>query len=248
MTTPIWFIVVAAPIGACVGSYVATAAVRAERVEQSISGRSRCDGCGIPLGFGQTAPVYSFVRLGGRCQACGGKIDPTHLVGELSGAAVTSLALAIVPLDRALPLAMLGLVLLASALVDAKTRRLPDLLTLVIAIVGLGLSASRSTMALAAGCIAAVLAFAILEGVRRIFAVARGQVGLGFGDVKLIAALALWLGVVTPWAVAIAAVATAAVALARPSADGRIAFGPAIALSAWVAGLVMEAGGWPIWA
>jgi leader peptidase (prepilin peptidase)/N-methyltransferase len=72
----------------------------------------------------------------------------------------------------------------------------------------------------------------------------RGDPGLGFGDVKLIGALALWLGDLTPWMVVGAAIlGLVASALLKPS-GGRLAFGPAIAASAWTLGLVREANLW----
>lgn len=246
MMERMFFIVLALPIGACLGSFASTAALRHLRHEQAISGRSRCDGCAVQLSFVQTFPVIAFARQGGRCQSCDGRIDRIHLVGELSGAVVLASATAFSPLSHVLPLTVLGLALLASSVVDAKTRRLPDVLTVIVAAMGVVLSALRSWDALMTGVIVALVAFALLEGVRRGFRSLTGRAGLGFGDVKLIAALALWLGLVTPWAVCLSALIGLGGAVLRRDADERLAFGPYIAVAAWIVGLGMEAGRWPL--
>ncbi|MDR3509250.1 MAG: prepilin peptidase [Caulobacteraceae bacterium] len=233
--------------GLCLGSYAATAGLRLARREQSVSGRSRCDHCGASLGFLQTAPVIAYLRQGGACRNCGGRIDPLHLVGEICGALILVLAFLLATPPRAALLAALGLTLLASAVVDAKTRRLPDSLTLACAGLCAGLALQSSSPNLAIGLAASALSFIVLEVVRRGFLGLRGRAGLGLGDVKLVAALALWLGAATPWAVALAAIiGLISMALIRP-ADGRLAFGPALALVGWAVGMGREAGLWPGW-
>jgi len=233
------------PIGAVVGSYASTAALRAGRGEQAWVGRSRCDGCQRVLGFSETLPVLSFLLRGGACRACAAPIDRIHPVGEILGVAVVALAfLAAAPMRAAL-LSVIGLVLLGSALIDARTRRLPDVLTGATAIAGAILAWTRSPFDLALGLIAAVVAFGLLQVVRLAFRARRGHDGLGFGDVKLIAALCLWLGPAMAWAVVAAGlIGLAAMAVVRPH-DGRMPFGPAIALGAWSVGLCLEAGLWP---
>ena len=231
--------------GACVGSYAATTALRMTRAEQAVAGRSRCDACGVALGFARTAPVISYISLGGACADCGGRIDPIHLAGEVGGAVVVLAALLVAPPLTAALLVALGLLLLTTALVDAKTQRLPDALTAAIAVIGAVLAAQRSATDLAIGVAAAALTFAVFEAIRRGFLATQGKPGLGFGDVKLAAALALWLGLATPWAMAAASVlGLAAMGVVRP-ANGRLSFGPAIALAAFAIGLIREAWAWP---
>jgi leader peptidase (prepilin peptidase)/N-methyltransferase len=232
-------------VGLCLGSFVATAALRAAHGEQALAGRSHCDGCGASLGFARTMPVLSYVALRGACADCGGRIDPLHVAGEVAGGLIVGAAFALAPWSRALPLAALGLLLLADAIYDAKSRKLPDLLTLGIAALGVALAVEQSMATLWLGLIAAAAAFVLLEAVRRGFLWARRKPGLGFGDVKLVAALAVWLGLATPWAVAVASILALGVALARPSADGRLAFGPWLALGGFSVGMIREAHLWP---
>ena len=245
MIVPLPYVAVGAVVGACLGSFAATAALRSARAEQALIGRSRCESCGVTLGFARTLPVVSYLGQGGACATCGSRIDPLHLVGEVAGGVIVAAALFAAPIERAGLVAALGLALLASALVDARTQRLPDLLTLAVAVIGTLLAAFRSPLDLLIDAIAAVLTFLVFEALRRGFLALTGKPGLGFGDVKLATALALWLGLATPWAIAIASGLGLAVMAIRRPADGRLSFGPAIAVASFGVGLLQEAGAWP---
>lgn len=234
--------IAALPLGAVIGSFAATAGLRWVRGEQALSGRSRCDACAAPLGFGATIPILSYVRLGGACAHCRAPIHPGHFVGETLGASLAVASVALLPIGPALGVAALGLVLIAAGAADVASRRLPDLASVLTAVLGFGLALVRGPTALLAGLAAAALTGAILLLLRRSFAARRGDPGLGLGDVKLAAALALWLGATTPWALALAGlIGLAQVRLFRP-ADGRIAFGPILAASGWSVGLALQAG------
>jgi leader peptidase (prepilin peptidase)/N-methyltransferase len=231
--------------GACLGSFIATAALRHARAEPFLLGRSHCDSCGYSLGFLATLPLVSYVGLRGACSNCGARIDATHPFGELCGAVALAAPLAVIPLDRALLVSALALVLLAAAIIDLKTLRLPDGLTLATAMLGGVLAALRSLDTLLIGLVAAALTFAVLEVVRSAYVARRRVPGLGQGDVKLAAALALWLGMATPWALAAAALIGVVWAMMARNRGERFAFGPALAAGALAIGIGAEALRWP---
>lgn len=231
-------------VGACAGSFAVTAALRSLRGEQALAGRSRCDGCGETLGFAATAPVVSYAVLRGACARCGSRIDPAHVAGEIAGAMLGGLAFWLTPPPQAALIVALGLVLLAASVIDQRIQRLPDPLTLAVALLSLGLAALNGQILI--GIAAAAVTFGLLEGLRRSFLRLRGRVGLGAGDVKLLSALALWLGTATPWAIALAALVGLLVALVTKPTDGRIAFGPLIAGGATIIGLAVDGGLLPV--
>lgn len=232
--------------GLALGSYSVTAGLRFCRAETSSVGRSHCDTCGVSLGFAQTVPVVSYLGLRGTCAHCGDPIDPAHLVGEIGGALVLVTAFWVAPPTRAVLMAILGLALVAAATVDAKTKRLPDVFTLIAGAASIGLSLMDGAGKVEAGLIAAGIASSILMLLRWITQATRRDPGLGLGDVKLIAALALWLGPATPAMVVVAAViGLISVPFARGT-DGRLPFGPMIALAAWTVGVANE-WGWRPW-
>lgn len=235
-------VIAALPMGAVVGSFAATAGLRWARGEQALSGRSRCDACATPLGFARTVPIISYVRQGGACAACRAPIHPGHPIGETLGAGLAMASVMILPIGPALLAAGLGLVLIAAAAADAASRRLPDVASLAVAVLGGLLALQRGPVALAAGLVAAAITGGMLLLLRRMFSARTGDPGLGLGDVKLAAALALWLGAATPWAVAAAGLLGLAQTRLSRSADGKIAFGPALALGGWSVGLALQAG------
>lgn len=145
-----------------------------------------------------------------------------------------------------LALLWLGLVCVPLAVIDVDCHRLPDRLTLPGAVVGLALltGASRAGGDWAA-LRRAVLAAVVVGGVAFLFALlVGGGSGLGLGDVKLLALLALFLGwlgwghVVLGVALGFGAGALAAVALLstrRAGLKDSIAFGQWLILGALVA-------------
>ena len=245
MTQTLASLSLAGVAGLALGSFAVTSGLRLSRGGSAMRGRSQCDTCGHRLGFAQTVPVVSYLRLSGACAACRARIDPTHLAGEVAGAVVVVTALFAQDLTRSLLLIGLGLTLIAAVAVDWKVRRLPDLLTLACAGFCASLAVLQSWQTMFEGMIAAALVIAILMAVRWLAGRQSGEPGLGLGDVKLLAALALWLGLATPWLIAGASLlGLLLMAISRPP-DGRLAFGPAIAVSAWSIGIIGEAGGWP---
>lgn len=235
----------AAVAGLALGSYAVTAGVRFARDEASTRGRSHCDHCGLTLSPSQTIPVISYILARGCCGACQARIDPIHIVGELSGMLVVLTAFLVPDLFRAPLLVILGLLLVAASTVDWKIGRLPDVVTGAIAIVAILLAAFKSRDAVVAGLVASALAFLVLMGFRWVRANRGKDPGLGLGDVKLICALALWLGTTTPWMVVAAnLIGLVIVKTMRPSVE-RLALGPALAAAAWVVGIGGELGSWP---
>lgn len=246
MTLPPVMIAACTLSGLILGSFAVTAGLRMARREQVWAGRSHCDACGAALRFADTAPLVSFALAQGRCRHCGAAIDPIHIAGEAGGAAILVAAAATASsFAHAATLGLLGLTLLTAAVVDSRSRRLPDALTAAVAV--LACAASLLLGHLVIGLIWGVLTFVVLETVRRVFAARTGKVGLGFGDVKLISALAIWLGPETPLVVASAAAAgLLAFKLLRP-ADQRLPFGPFIAATGFAVGLAAETAWFDSW-
>jgi leader peptidase (prepilin peptidase)/N-methyltransferase len=93
-------------------------------------------------------------------------------------------------------IALLAAALVVLAVIDARTLRLPDAIVLPLtAVLGLGVIASALVGETSTG--AALVAFACLAGgwlVYWVLAVVTG--GLGYGDVKLAAVMALGVGIV----------------------------------------------------
>ncbi len=237
------FMLPAALVGACLGSFAATAGLRAARGEQVLTGRSHCDHCARTLGFRSTLPLVSYVAARGTCGACGESIDPLHLAGELAGVLI-GVAVVFIPSPlRAMLVGAMGLVLLMLAVADLRSLRIPDLASAAVAAIGLTLAGLSGLAALLTGLAAGAVTFAVMEGFRRGYLALRHRPGLGQGDVKLLAALAIWLGLATPWSLVGAAGLGLVGALVTGQGHRRFAFGPYLAAAGWLTGLAMEL--WP---
>jgi leader peptidase (prepilin peptidase)/N-methyltransferase len=203
--------------------------------------RSACDHCGAALSPFELVPVVSFVMQRGRCRRCAGRIDPIHLVAEIA-AIVLAVSAAGVFAGPAIWIACgLAWTLLALAVADSHFGLLPDVLTLPLLPAGL-LAAwwSGDDWLLLDRVVGAILAFGLLAAVGWAYRRWRGRLGLGFGDVKLIAAGGAWIGWQGVPSVLLIAAGGALLAVAALLIAGRwnwrrrLAFGPWLAVAIWL--------------
>jgi leader peptidase (prepilin peptidase) / N-methyltransferase len=145
---------------------------------------------------------------------------------------------------------LLGATLVALSAIDWLTYRLPNALTLPLAIAGLIVHSDAGRDVLIEHGAAAIVGFAVLYGAEWIYRRWRGRVGLGLGDAKLFAAAGAWLGLgalasVMVWASVSALLAIGLLRLlGRPlTMTSRIAFGPWLAIAFWLVWLYGPIGG-----
>jgi leader peptidase (prepilin peptidase)/N-methyltransferase len=198
--------------------------------------RSRCPACAHPIAWHENIPILGWLRLRGRCSACGERISARYPIVE---AATGLLFAAIAWRYGAQPLALLwcafGAVLLALALIDWDTTLLPDDLTQPLLWAGLTAAALGWTLPLSDALWGAIAGYLSLWSVYWLFKLTTGKEGMGFGDFKLLAALGAWLGwsMIVPIVLA-ASVIGAVVGLAMKASgalrEGRyVPFGPFLA-------------------
>ncbi len=227
---------IGALLGLVVGSFLATLVLRWPAA-RGLGGRSACDGCGVALRVRDLVPLLSFAAARGRCRTCGSAIDPVHPALELAAAGVGAAALALVPGPAGLAGALLGWILLALAVLDARHLWLPDRLTWPLLGLGLLGGAAGLPPPLSDRAIGAALGFAALwlvaAGYRRL----RGRDGLGGGDPKLLAAIGAWLGwQPLSWVVLLAALGGLAWVAVQRLRGSTIAGGDALPFGTLLAG------------
>ncbi len=141
-------------------------------------------------------------------------------------------------------IASVGWLLMFGALVDARTRMLPDVTTLGVAALAFTDAALRGVDALRSSAVGWIVGFGALWLVARLYRALRGRDGLGAGDAKLLGAAGALCGALAlPWVVAGAAALTLTFVTVRGHvSDGmwtRAApFGPALALATFAATLL----------
>ena len=236
-------------LGLCVGSFVGTVVLReASGWRGLLLGRSACPACGTRLTARDLVPLWSWLAARGRCRHCGAAAPAFYPLVELAAAVIGALALTTIEAPVSLITAVLGWWLLALALIDLRTWRLPDALTLPLIAAGLGAAALDLLPAvrLLHSLVGAAVGYLALAGVGWAYRRLRGRDGLGLGDAKLLAAAGAWLGAeALPWLVLTAAILGLALALtrARPvRAETAVPFGPPLALAFWSLFVAQAAG------
>ncbi len=199
--------------------------------------RSRCPSCGHVLAWHENIPLLGWLRLRGRCSACGAPIGLRYPLVEL-GTALLFLASALHfgPSAAALVWCAACALLVAMTAIDIDTQYLPDDLT--IPLIGLGIAAAGfgwTAVTLEDAAWGAFWGFASLWGVNRLYRALRGHDGMGGGDFKLLAGLGALLGwKLLPAIVLLSSVVGAAVGIALIGArrlgwSRPIPFGPYLA-------------------
>jgi leader peptidase (prepilin peptidase)/N-methyltransferase len=235
--------VIAAPF---IGSFLGVVVRRLPERRPIARGRSCCEACGATLGPAEMVPLFSYVVQRGRCRHCGAPIAPMHFWIEAAALAVAVSAAWAVPGGPFLWAGcVLGWCLLTLAWIDARTLRLPDVLTLPLILAGLLEAIWLEPEELGERALAAAAAYTVLFLLAWSYRLIRKREGLGMGDAKLLAACGAWLGLpAVPWVAvggALLALMWAAVLRLRGTrltAGLRIPFGPFLAAAFWVAWLI----------
>lgn len=204
--------------------------------------RSRCPGCGHPIGALENVPVLSYVALGGRCRACRMAISLRYPAVEITGAVLAGVtAWQLGPGVAAVLACLLTWALVALSVIDYDHQLLPDSITLPFLWLGLAVNLFEIFCSLETAVIGAMAGYLSLWSVYWLFRLATGKEGMGFGDFKLLAMLGAWLGwQAVPLIVVLSSLVGAAVGVTL-IASGRLArgkpipFGPYLAMAGWIA-------------
>jgi leader peptidase (prepilin peptidase) / N-methyltransferase len=231
--------------GLAIGSFLNVVAWRLPRRESLVSPGSRCPGCGTAIRPMDNVPVLSWLRLKGRCRACGEPIAVRYAIVEAVTAALYVAVVAVAWGDAtrmALGIALVTL-LVPVTVIDLEHRIIPNRLTGPFAVLALALGAALEPGFLAEQIIAGAAA----GGFFLLAALAHPR-GMGMGDVKLAGVMGLYLGRAVGPALAVGLLAGVVVGMAviarKGATAGRktaIPFGPFLALGGIIAIFVGDA-------
>ncbi len=202
--------------GLCLGSFLNVCIHRLPKGESVVRPRSRCPRCGQAIAAYDNIPLVSYALLGGRCRRCRARISPVYPLVE----ALTGAALLVAYWRFGLTAAGLKAALLAAAMIvlfftDLRDRLLPDRVTLPGMAVGLlfafwvpvedGTAALRARglgsglppllHSVAEALLGALVGAGILFVLGEVWYRLRKVEAMGFGDVKMMAMVGLFLGV-----------------------------------------------------
>lgn len=157
---------------------------------------SHCPSCKQALRWWHNIPLFSWLFLRGQCAFCSVKIPTRYFLVELMG------CLAGVLLYWRFGFALESLVFLivilswlALAGIDARTKLLPDCITLPLVWAGLIWHWwFSSSVMFDQAFIGAITGYLSLWSIYWLFKLFTGREGMGYGDFKLLAGIGAWLG------------------------------------------------------
>lgn len=203
--------------------------------------RSACPLCGHALRWTENIPVVSYVVQRGRCAHCDGRISVRYpLLEVLTAAAAVFLAWRFGVGWTALAAFAFVAVAVAIAAIDVEHLLVPDVLVLPLIVAGFLVNAAGLFAPLISAALGAVAGFAGLWAVASAFRLLTGREAMGFGDLKLLAAIGAWLGwEMLPLALFIACVTGSIVGIAlrlsrRIAVGARFPFAPFLVFGAVV--------------
>lgn len=179
--------------GLLFGSFANVCVYRIPRGESIVSPGSHCPNCQHPIAFYDNIPLLSWLLLRGECRYCHTAIRWRYPFLELLMGVSWGWLAWHYGLSAQLPVAVTLLSLLwVLSIIDLETFLLPDLLTLPGIVVGVGFSIWLGNWQDAV--LGALLGYAVLWLVAKLFLRVTGQEGMGQGDFKLLAMLGAFMG------------------------------------------------------
>lgn len=246
-----WFAPVAVTLfGIIFGSFANVVIYRLPRGESLSQPGSHCPACDVPIRWYDNVPLLSWAVLKGRCRACSAPISVRYPAVELLSGALWLLAWVLFGYSWSTPFAIAFFYLLMIlAMIDLDTYRLPNVLVALLAgIGGVGvafsvLSSTRAVPLLGGGhpvvgaALGALLSSGLALAIALLYAAARKREGFGMGDVKLLAAIGLMLGVYGLLVLFVASMMGAVVGIwqavrSREGLSAKIPFGPYLSAGA----------------
>ena len=195
-------IIIIGYIGACFGSFAYLVVCRFSPdqpilpyLSSILYRRSFCPNCSHKLTWFALFPIFSWIIQKGRCWHCSHNIPCAYPLVEIASALFFVIILEYYAINYwSIALLMLGLLFFILSAIDFRYYLLPDIFTLLIAIIGATYCLlGWSTISIRDALIGVVFG-ALLLGLPAIsyFYYTKHE-GLGRGDIKLLATLGFWI-------------------------------------------------------
>ena len=182
--------------GLLLGSFINVLIYRIPRGIDFVAPRSRCESCKTLIKWYQNIPVASFLLLGGKSACCGRRISWRHPLVEIIVGIVAYLLFPKhfnwMSFIHFLFFFTVFCALVVHFFIDLDFQILPDGVNLYLAV--LFLIYSLFFHPWTHWALGGLVGFGIPYGITWLFYKVRGKIGMGGGDIKLYAALGLYLG------------------------------------------------------
>jgi leader peptidase (prepilin peptidase)/N-methyltransferase len=225
-------------LGAVVGSFLNVVIHRVPRRLSIVRPGSACPACSGPIAWYDNLPLLSWLALRGRCRRCRAAISLRYPLVEATAGALSLFGVVLYGLTPvAVEVVIFGWVSLALALIDLEHQILPDVMTYPAIAFGLVYSWFGGFSTFVDSAAGAAVGAALPTTVILLYRWLRGVDGMGWGDVKYLAAIGAVVGlhgclmVLVVAAVVGALVGGALIAVGRGSGKTALPFGTFLALA-----------------
>ena len=198
--------------GLLIGSFLNVCIYRMPRDLSVVRPRSFCPVCEHMIAWYDNVPLASFIMLRGKCRHCGARISARYPVVEgLTALCFFAAVVVYGPTPLAAKYCLFTALMVGLAFSDLEELILPNELTVGGVIAGLALAAwvppdrglislffsrtwPKPLPSIGDAALAALVSSLLLWSVGWLYLKVRHREGLGFGDVKMMAAIAAFLG------------------------------------------------------
>ena len=220
--------------GVAVGSFLNVCIYRIPEQQSIVTVPSHCMSCGKKLHWYELIPLFSWIFLRGKCHGCKAKISAQYPLVEACNGLLWCLVLFMkgISWDTLLLWALFS-ALLVMGFIDARTMEIPNGIVIFILVLAV-IRAALQIFLYKAGWLDFVLGPVIMGGVFfAILLLTEGR-AMGGGDVKLMFAIGLFLGLKLTLFGLVAACAVGSVIhltlMAVKKVGRQLAFGPYLAM------------------
>jgi leader peptidase (prepilin peptidase) / N-methyltransferase len=227
----------------CWGSFLNVVAYRITFDKKFLTTRSVCIHCNKIIKWYDNIPVFSWIRLKGKCSVCRKTISWLYTFTEIVTAILMTI-LFIRYFDN-IPLFLSYFIFFSALIVatrtDLEAMVIPQLFSLWLVPVGIILSVLNFTkITVLESLLGAILGYGVLGIVAKVFKFVTKKDGLGQGDMELLAMIGSFLGPIGIWfALTIGSIVGLFIGggyllITKKLKTTRIPFGPFLALGAIV--------------
>ncbi len=233
--------------GVCIGSFLNVCIYRLPLGESLIKQNSHCMTCGTPIRKRDLIPVISWCMLRGKCHSCGAKISPRYTVVELLNGVLYLLVFlhydVSVHTSHSAIVALLFSALIVVFFMDWDTQLINTYVVIFIALLGVLNYVTYDRLYTDISLRSHIIGTFIVSVPLLIISLASHERAMGMGDVYLMAAGGLFLGVQGILVAMLVALITGSVCgliLKYINGDSKFAFGPYLSIGIAAAALYSE--------
>ena len=182
-------------LGAVVGSFLNVVIHRVPRRRSIVRPASACPACGAAIAWYDNLPIVSWILLRGRCRRCGGRISLRYPLVEAAAGGLAVLGVMSYGVEPVTAeVVVFAWISLALGLIDLEHQILPDVMTYPAIAFGLAFSLVGGLVPFADSVAGALVGAALPTAVILLYKWLRGVEGMGWGDVKYLAAIGAVVG------------------------------------------------------